>query len=105
MNYSACLTGRRAVPGRSVDFSQRPTIRYGCCIKLQQRPWSYGLRFTSALRQPTRTSATLTRSFDVEFNRVEILTEKAAEAQREADKAMAKLQPYEEWSSYLGRCV
>ena len=45
------------------------------------------------------------KKFDVEFGRVEILTEKAAEAQREADQAMAKLQPYEESSSYLGGCV
>ena len=50
-----------------------------------------GYVLRAPLSQPTRTSATVDKRFEVEFDQVEILAERAAEAQREADQATAQL--------------
>ena len=45
------------------------------------------------------------KQFDVEFDQWEILAEKAAEAQREADRAMAQLSQTRNGHRTLAKCV
>ena len=45
------------------------------------------------------------QKFDIEFDELEVLMEKVAEAQRMADVAMAALKSYEEYLSYIGDVV
>ena len=45
------------------------------------------------------------KQFDVEFDQWEILAEKAAEAQREADRAMAQLSQTRNGHRTLEKCV
>ena len=83
-NYSAPWTGRRAISIRRTRLSQMPTTKFGNGTSRRRRRWLSWRLCTRALRQPTWISATWTRGLTARFDQVEILSKKAAGAQKEA---------------------